>query len=168
MPEITALGWFHTFIGIVALVSGFYTVARFKVIRMDTRSGTVYLICTFVAAATALMIYNQGGFGPAHILALLTLAALVGGVTVKRISIFAPIARYLEALFFSVTILFHMIPAITDGLRRLPVGDPIVDRFDDPLLMKFYLLFLVLFAVGYAAQVTWLRRSVQGKSVEQV
>jgi uncharacterized membrane protein len=168
MPEITALGWFHTFIGIFALVSGFYTLARFKVISTVTPSGQIYLVCTLVAAVTALMIYNQGGFGPAHILAVLTLAALLGGFIVTKIAIFAPIARYLEALCFSVTILFHMIPAITDGLRRLPVGNPVVDRFDDPLLMKFYLLFLALFVVGYAAQVLWLKRNIQDGKVGQV
>lgn len=159
MPEITVLGWFHTAVGIAALLAGFYTLVRFKVVRTDTRSGQIYLACTLIAAVTALMIYNQGGFGPAHILALLTLAALAGGYLVTRIPLFAPVAAYLEALCFSGTFLFHMIPAITDGLRRLPVGDPVVDRFDDPLLMRFYLLFLALFVVGYAAQVIWLRKT---------
>lgn len=159
MPEITALGWFHTGIGILALLAGFFTVVRFKVIRTDTRSGQIYLACTLIAALTALMIYNQGGFGPAHILALLTLAALMGGFVVTRIPLFAPVAAYLQALCFSATFLFHMIPAITDGLRRLPVGDPVVDRFDDPLLMRFYLLFVGLFVIGYAAQVIWLRKT---------
>ena len=165
MPEITVLGWFHTVIGIIALLSAFYTIARFKVIRTDTRSGQIYLVCTFVAAATALMIYNQGGFGPAHILAVLTLAALLGGIIVTKVAIFAPVARYLEALCFSGTILFHMLPAITDGLRRLPVGDPVVDRFDDPLLMRFFILFLVLFVVGYIAQVVWLKRNMHDGQV---
>lgn len=159
MPEITALGWFHTAVGIFALLAGFYTVVRFKIIRTDTRSGRVYLACTLVAALTALMIYNQGGFGPAHILALLTLAALAGGFLVTRIPLFGPLAAYLQALCFSATFLFHMIPAITDGLRRLPVGNPVVERADDPLLMRFYLLFLVLFVIGYAAQVIWLRKT---------
>lgn len=159
MPEITALGWFHTAIGILALLSGFYTVVRFKVIRTDTRSGQVYLACTLIAALTALMIYNQGGFGPAHILALLTLTAVTGGLLVTRIAIFAPVAAYLQALCFSATFLFHMIPAITDGLRRLPVGDPVVDQPDDPLLKQFYLLFVGLFVVGFAAQAIWLRRN---------
>jgi uncharacterized membrane protein len=158
MPEITVLGWFHTGIGIAALLAGLYTLIRFKVVRTDTRSGQIYLACTLIAAVTALMIYNQGGFGPAHILAVLTLAALAGGYLVTRITLFAPLAAYLQALCFSGTFLFHMIPAITDGLRRLPVGDPVVDRFDDPLLMRFYLLFLALFVIGYAAQVIWLRK----------
>lgn len=159
MPEITALGWFHTAIAIIALLAGFYTVVRFKIVRTDTRSGQIYLVCTLIAAVTALMIYNQGGFGPAHVLALLTLAALAGGLLVTRIPLFAPVAAYLQALCFSGTVLFHMIPAITDGLRRLPVGDPVVDRFDDPLLKQFYLLFVALFVVGYAAQVIWLRKT---------
>lgn len=38
MPEITALGRFHTVIAIIALVSGFFTLAEFKVIRTDTLS----------------------------------------------------------------------------------------------------------------------------------
>ena len=41
-----------------------------------------------------------------------------------------------------------MIPAITDGLRRLPVGDPFIDSLEHPILMKFYLAFLLAFVVG--------------------
>lgn len=159
MPEITILGWFHTIIAIIALLAGFYTLAVFKLITPETRSGQVYLGCTLIAAVTALMIYNQGGFGPAHVLAVLTLAALLGGLLVTRLSAFSKVADYLQAFCFSGTLLFHMIPAITDGLRRLPVGDPVVDRFDDPLLRGFYLLFVALFVLGYAAQFVWIRKS---------
>jgi len=159
MPPITLLGWFHTIIAIIAILAGAVALAKYKVITPGQRSGRIYLACTFIAAATALMIYNQGtGFGPAHALAVLTLLALAGGFIVMRIALLAKFAAYLQALCFSGTLLFHMIPAITDGLRRLPVGDPVVDRFDDPLLRGFYLLFLALFVVGYAAQVVWLRR----------
>lgn len=35
MPEITAFGWFHTVVGILALLTGFYTLVRFKVIRFS-------------------------------------------------------------------------------------------------------------------------------------
>lgn len=157
MPEMTNLGWFHTIIGILALLSGAYTLAKFKVIKEETFSGKIYLSSTLIAALTALMIYNQGGFGPAHLLALLTLAALAGGFLVSKIMFLARFSPYLKALCFSSTILFHMIPAITDALRRLPLGNPVVDRFDHPLLMQFYLLFVGLFALGYLAQVMWLR-----------
>jgi hypothetical protein len=51
-----------------------------------------------------------------------------------------------------------MIPAITDGLLRLPVGDPILTDPQDPLLKKFYMAFLAVFLVGYALQVRWLKK----------
>jgi hypothetical protein len=51
-----------------------------------------------------------------------------------------------------------MIPAITDFLRRLPVGDPFIDSFEDPLLVNFYLAFLLIFVVGIIAQIFWLKK----------
>ena len=54
-----------------------------------------------------------------------------------------------------------MIPAITDGLRRLPVGDPFIDSLEHPILMKFYLAFLLAFVVGVALQCRWLYQSTK-------
>jgi uncharacterized membrane protein len=158
MPEITWLGWIHTIIAIIALVAGFYTLAVHKVITPGARTGRIYLICTLIAAATALMIYRHGGFGPAHGLAVLTLLALAGGFAVTKIKPLERIAKYFQAFCFSGTLLFHMIPAITDGLLRLPVSDPILTNPHDPILKKFYLAFVVIFLVGYALQFSWLKR----------
>ena len=121
-------------------------------------TGRLYLLCTFIAAATALMIYKHGGFGPGHALAVLTLLALAAGFLVMKISFLAKIAVPFQALCFSATLLFHMIPAVTDGLLRLPIGDPILTDPLDPLLKKFYLAFLVVFLVGYTLQFRWLRK----------
>jgi hypothetical protein len=52
-----------------------------------------------------------------------------------------------------------MIPAITDFLRRLPVGDPFIDSFEDPLLINFHLAFLVIYLVGIILQLMWLKKS---------
>ena len=157
MPDITWFGWVHTIIAIVALCAGFYSLAVHKVITPEHRTGQVYLVCTFIAAVTALMIYKHGGFGPAHALAVLTLLALVAGFFVTKISVFSKIADYFQAFCFSGTLLFHMIPAITDGLLRLPVGAPILTEPDDPILKRFYLLFVAMFVVGYIFQFIWLK-----------
>jgi uncharacterized membrane protein len=101
MPEMTLLGWIHTIIAIIALVAGFYTLAINKVITLKNKTGQIYLVCTLLAAISALMIYNQGGFGPAHILAILTLLALFGGFFVTKISAFSKIADYFQAFCFS-------------------------------------------------------------------
>jgi uncharacterized membrane protein len=158
MPEMTILGWFHTIIAIVALVAGFYTLARYKIITLAHKSGQIYLACTFIAATTALMIYNQGGFGPAHVLAVLTILALLAGFIITKIAMFSKIADYFQAFCYSGTLLFHMVPAITDGLLRLPLGDPYLKTFHDPLLKQFYLLFVGIFVIGYIAQFIWLKK----------
>ena len=159
MPEMILLGWIHTLIAIVALLAGFYTLAVHKVITTDTKTGLVYLICTLLAAVTALMIYQHGTFGPAHALAVLTLLALAAGVLVTKIPALAGIADYFQAFCFSATLLFHMIPAITDALLRLPLGDPFLSNPEDPILKGFYLLFVGIFVVGSVFQMRWIKRN---------
>ena len=161
MPEMIPLGWFHTILGIGAVVSGFYTLIKYRVVSLTHRSGKLYVLLTLIVAGTALGIYNQGGFGIAHNLAVLTLVALAGGVVMEKTRLFGSFSKYCQALGYSSTLLFHMIPAITDFLRRLPVGDPFIDTLEDPLLRQFHLAFLVAFVVGVIAQMLWLRKSSQ-------
>lgn len=156
MPEMTLLGWFHTVMGIGAVLIGFYTVITCRVFSLTQRTGRIYAGLTLIVAASALGIYNQGGFGIAHILALLTLAALGFAVVMEKTRLFGAASKYFQALGYTSTLLFHMIPAITDFLRRLPIGDPFIDSFDDPLLRQFHLAFLLAFVVGFLAQVVWL------------
>ena len=127
MPEMTPLGWFHTILGITALVSGVYTLAKFKELTLQTRSGQIYLVATLIAAGTALAIFQRGEFGPGHALAVMTL-------------------------------LFHCIPAVTDGLLRLPVGDPVLASIEDPILKMCYLGLLLLFLIGISFQLRWINR----------
>lgn len=159
MPEMTLLGWFHTVLGVLAVLSGFYTLYKYRVISLKEASGKLYVVVTLVVAGSALGIYNQGGFGIAHVLAVLTLIALAGGVIMEKANLFGSFSKYFQALGYTSTLLFHMIPAITDFLRRLPVGDPFIDSFEDPLLINFHLAFLVIYLVGIILQLMWLKKS---------
>jgi len=165
MPEISLFGWFHTSIAIIALVAGFYSLARYKFILLEHRAGKIYLICTFIAATTALTIFRHGGFGAAHALAVLTLLALAVGTVTAKTNIFGKFSGYLQAMSYSATLLFHMIPAITDGLMRLPVDAPIVTDIKDPLLKGFFLAFLVIYLVGVIAQFFALRKHKMAAAV---
>ena len=158
MPEMTVLGWFHTILGILAVLSGFYTLYKYKIITTEESSGKIYVLVTLLVAGSALGIYNQGGFGIAHVLAVLTLIALAGGYIMEKFKWFGSFSKYFQALGYTSTLLFHMIPAITDFLRRLPVGDPFIDSFEDPLLLNFHTAFLVIYLVGLVAQIVWLKR----------
>ena len=164
MPEMTWLGWFHTVLGVFALLSAGYTLVKYRVISMASGVGKIYLLLTVIVAGSALGIYNQGGFGIAHMLGVLTLVAVVGGAVMEKFALFGAASKYFQAFGYTSTVLFHMIPAITDFLRRLPLGDPFVDSFDDPLVLNFHLGFLVLYAVGLGSQLMWLR--AQSRALE--
>ena len=158
MPEIIPLGWFHTAMGIIALFSGGFTLVRFKEISPRTRSGQIYLATTLITAGTALAIFQRGEFGPGHALAVMTLAALAVGTVAATMKLFGKFSRYVQALCYSATLLFHCVPAVTDGLLRLPVGDPVLTSIEDPILKLCYLGLLVLFLVGASFQLRWIYR----------
>ena len=158
MPEITALGWFHTALGIIAIASGAYTLVKYCEIGSSHRSGRIYLLATLITAATALGIFQHGFFGPAHVLAVMTLGALAVGTVAERSQLFGRFSRMVQAISYSATLLFHAIPAITDGLLRLPVGDPVLTSIEDPFFKKAYGVLLLLYLIGVGFQLKWIRQ----------
>jgi len=158
MPEIIPLGWFHTAMGVIALSSAGFTLARFKEISPQTRSGQIYLATTLITAGTALAIFQHGEFGPGHGLAMMTLVALAVGTVAATMKPFGKWSRYVQAVSYSATVLFHCIPAVTDGLMRLPAGNPVLTSIEDPILKLCYLGLLVLFLLGISLQLRWIHR----------
>ena len=158
MPAMTMLGWFHTIMGVLALLLATAAIRNHGFIRSTDRKGGAYLVVTVVVAGSAMGIYNQSGFGVAHYLAVLTLAAAFGGLVIQQLNLFGRFSVYFQAIAYSATILFHMIPAITDFLGRLPVGDPFIDSLDSAVLQGFHLAFLGLYVLGVAAQILKLQR----------
>ena len=160
MPEMIPLGWFHTIVAIFALICGAYTFTKYKEILLSHRSGVLYLLATLITACTALAIFQRGTFGPGHALAVLTLGALAVGTIAAKTSLFGKFSRYLQAISYSGTLLFHMIPAITDGLLRLPVDDPVLDSIESPVLKGIYAVFFLLYLIGVSLQMVRLHRPV--------
>lgn len=161
MLGLTAFGAFHTAIGLVAVACGFIALARDKQISSETRLGQVYLVTTLVTAVTALGIFRHGGFGPPHVLALLTILALGIGTVAGRSPRFGRASRYVQTISYSSTILFHMIPAVTESSTRLPPGAPLVASQDAPVLQVVSLVLLAAFLVGVTLQVRWLRQETK-------
>ena len=121
-------------------------------IKSKNLSGEIYLFTTLIVAMSSLFIYLQGGFGSAHFMGLLAILAVLVGYVMEKKRIFGIFSPYVETIAYTSTFLFHVLPAITDGLRRLPPSDPFLDSFEDPLLLNFFLLFISMYIVGLGIQ----------------
>jgi uncharacterized membrane protein len=158
MFGLTQLGIFHTLLGLIALVCGFWALVRYREILLTNRLGQVYLLTTLVTAVTSLGIFQHGGFGPPHGLAILTLLALALGTLAAVSTLFGRRSRAVQATAYSSTILFHLIPGFTETLTRLPAGSPLVATQEDPIFQIIYGILFVLFLIGLTLQLRWLAR----------
>jgi uncharacterized membrane protein len=157
MLGLTTLGLLHTAISLVALVSGFWALARCKVISPGDALGRTYLVTTLLTAVTGLGIFQHGGFGPPHVLSILTLLALAVGTVAALTDALGRWSRYVQAICYSTTFLFHMIPGFTETLTRLPPGQPLLPNAGAPELKPIAAVLLLLLIAGLTFQLRWLR-----------
>ena len=157
MLGLTAPGVVHTIASLVALVCGFRALARDREIKPGNLLGQVYLVATVVTAATALVIFqHHGRFGPGHALAIVTLVAVAVGSIAAFTRVFGRWSRDMQAVAYSSTLLFHLIPGFTEALTRLPFGDPVFRNAEAPEFRAIYGALLLLFLVGITFQLRWL------------
>jgi uncharacterized membrane protein len=151
---LTQLGIFHTAISLIAVASG--TIALWRDHKITSRNalGVTYVLTTFVTCASALAIFQHGGFGKGHVLALVTLVTLLLAVTAERLQIFGRKAAYVATIGFSATLLFHLIPGITETSTRLPLGHPLLASPEAPALQAANGVLLLLFVIGAVLQGT--------------
>ncbi len=154
---LSLTGIFHTIFGIVALISGFMILWRNKQISYAPRVGKIYLITTVITAASSLAIFKHGGFHVAHVLGIFTLLAVLAGVLTEKMIFFKSWNKYAVNLFYSSTILFHLLPTATEILTRFPPDSPIVSSLKDPLLQKTFLGIFVVFLIMLTWQMKWLK-----------
>ena len=74
----------HTLIALVAIAAGIVALVCHGEIGTRSRSGLAYVLLTAVTAITGLFIFRHGGFGPPHILAVLTLVVLAVAALCER------------------------------------------------------------------------------------
>lgn len=156
MSSISFIGWIHTFAGTSAIFIGVYILCKYKLIAYSLHSGKIYIFLTGISAATSLLIFNKGGFNLAHLLGLFTLFALFIGFIFERKQIFG-ISRYFQAFSYSATLLFSLIPGISEVFTRLPSGNPIAQSIFDPVLQKTFLLLTFLYICLIAYQSYWIK-----------
>jgi uncharacterized membrane protein len=165
---LTLLGVFHTAISLVAVAAGLVALASDKEISPKNTIGKVYVITTIVTCITALGIFQHGGFGKPHVLALLTLIALGLAAAAGKSSLFGRASPYVETVSYSATFLFHLIPGITESTTRLPLGAPLLPNADAPELQTAAGVLFILFLIGAALQVWRIRASAEPGRADSV
>ena len=73
---------------------------------------------------------------------------------------FGFLAPYFQTISYSALFLFHMIPGITEVLRRFPPDNPIVidSNVDHPILIIFYITFFISYLIITTNQIIWLKK----------
>ena len=157
--DISFIGWIHTLIALLAICSGAYSLKKYTIIETKNLSAKIFVFATVVAAITALLIYKRG-FGVGHLLAIVTLLAVIFGYINEKGLFFGFLAPYLQTISYSALFLFHMVPGITEVLRRFPRDNPIVldSNIDHPILISFYITFFISYLIIITNQIIWLKK----------
>jgi hypothetical protein len=155
---LTPLGVFHTAISLMAIAAGAWALARDKVIVLNWL-GKLYLTATALTAATGLMMFRHDVWRIGHSFSVLTLAVLAIGTLAAATPLFGRAAPYVQAVFFSSTMLIHMITGSAETLTRLPPGAPLLTAANAYIFKDIIGGLVLAFLAGLAFQLRWLRVS---------
>ena len=159
---ISPIGWIHTLGSLPAIPLAAYMLARQGRITPDTRAGRAYFWSMLLGTLTAYPVAHQP---VSTVIATATLVFLLLGYGLAKWQPEARLWAYIQTISLSISAFLLMIPAVTESLRRLPIGNPLVTDLKDPLLLGVQgTLFLVLI-VGVPLQLRALykQRAVGGQ-----
>ena len=156
---LTNLGAVHTLISLVAIGAGAWALVRDKAIIPDNGLGRTYVWATVLTCVTGFGIFQRGGFGPPHMLGIITLLVLGLAAVAWRGKVFGGASAYVATASYSLSFFFHMIPGFTETFSRLPLGSPLFTGPDDPALQKTIGVVFVIFLVGVTVQLIRLHKS---------
>jgi len=94
--------------------------------------GALYFISMLIGASTVFLVAHEPvsyGIGAA------TIMLLLAGYGVGRISRLARVSTYLETVFLALTTFLLMVLSVSETLRRVPDGHPLVTDPKSPLLL---------------------------------
>jgi hypothetical protein len=155
MFGISPLGWVHTLGSLPAIPLAIYMFGRHGRIVPRSVPGALYFVSMLIGAITVFLVAHEPisyGIGAATIL------LLVAGYGVGHIARFGRGATYLETIFLTLTVFLLMVPSVSETLRRVPDGHPLVTDPKSPLLLGSLASLFVMLVVGLTAQIIHLRR----------
>jgi len=155
MFGISPLGWLHTLGSLPALPVALYMLIRHGRIVPRSGPGLVYFLSMLLGALTVFIVAHQP---VSYIIATVTLTLLLTGYGVGRLPRAGVKARYVETVTLSLSVFLLLVPTVTEVLRRVPDGHPLVTDLSAPLLRGAHLSLVAALILGLTAQILYLRR----------
>jgi hypothetical protein len=162
MFGISPLGWVHTLGSLPAIPAAVYMFAHHGRIVPRSRAGTVYLFSMLIGAVTVFLVAKES---VGDIIGAATLLLLLVGYGVGRIPTLGRVAVYVETISLTLTTFLLAVPTVSETLRRVPDGHPLVTDPKSPLLLGVMAALVVALVIGVAAQLLSLRRGRQMAAV---
>jgi len=96
-----------------------------------------------------------------NIIGAATLVLLLAGYGVGRIPALGRLAIYIETISLSLTAFLLAVPSVSETLRRVPDGHPLVTDPKAPVLLAIQGALAIALIAGVAAQLFYLRKPQQ-------
>lgn len=164
MFGISPLGWLHTIGSLPAIPLAFYMFARHGRIVPRSAAGIAYFVCMLIGGATVFLVAKQPA---SNVVGAVTILLLLVGFGVGRLPSLGRAARYIETISLSLTAFLLMVPSVSEVLRRVPDGHPLVTDPKSPLLLGALASLLVALVLGVTAQVIHLWRHGRAAGLKQ-
>ncbi len=159
MFGISPVGWIHTLGSLPAVPLAAYMFSRYGRIVPASLPGRVYFISMLIGGISVFLVARQP-ISP--VIGGITVLLLLAGYGVRYIRWLGRLRIYLETVFLSLTAFFLMVPAVSETLRRVPDGHPIVTDPGSPLLKGAMGLIALVLVIGVIAQIRCLRKKTVG------
>lgn len=121
----------------------------------ETGAGRAYFWFMLLGVLTVYPIAHQP---ISAIVATITLAVLLVGYGIARWRTATRFWKYVQTISLTISVFLLMVPTVSESLRRLPVGDPLVTDLKDPLLLGVQGALFLALIVGIPLQVRALYR----------
>lgn len=155
MFGISSLGWIHTLGSLPAIPAAIFMFTRYGRIVPRSTPGAIYFVSMLIGAATVFLVAHQL---ISYVVGVLTILFLLAGYGIERVLGSTRVARYIETICLSITAFLLMVPTVSEILRRVPDGHPIVTDLKSPLLLGAQAGLLAILVVGLTAQMIYLIR----------
>lgn len=153
MFGISPLGWLHTLASLPAIPTAAYMLFRHGRIVPHSTAGAIYFVSMLIGATTVFLVAHEP---ISYVIGAVTIVLLLAGFGVGQLPRLGRVGTYIETVCLSLTVFLLMVPTVSETLRRVPDGHPLVTDMKAPLLVGSQLGLLVALIVGLTLQIIYL------------